>query len=396
MIDFFTPSKPIHLVLTQDLRWALNKGFPWVYSTALEGLPKAPSGSLALIKDRSGTILARAIYDPHSHLAARILSTKQEPYTSRTVEELLKRAARIRDRMDDNNTNCFRFLNGEGDMLPGVVCDIYYNVAVLRFDGAGPFAFWNAEGFAQWIADRFGLTRVYLRHRNDASHNQTLLGDELGSEVEVLENGRKFVVDFKQGQKTGFFLDQRDNRLLISRYANGRSVLNLFGYTGGFSIYAGTSGASVVTTVDIAQGAIACAERNWALNQPMLGTHHGVVEDVFDYIERQLQLSSQWDMVIVDPPSFAKSESQVSAALLKYETLFARALRLVKPQGIFAAASCSSRVTFSALQERIERAVAQARRKARVLAIQGQPRDHPYPLACEDLRYLKFFLLEIE
>lgn len=393
--NFFTPSKPIHLTIKQDRLRGIRSGFPWLYANSFTSLPPAPRGSLALVKDRDGTILAKAIYDPASHLAARILSNEKQPFTATTIQGRLQLSRTLRRCIIPKDTNCYRLINGEGDLLPGVVCDVYNSIAVLKFDGPGPLSFWQPSAFAEWLIQNLNLEGVYLKDRDDPKQSAVLVGNPDLSNIEVVEHGRKFLVNVEQGQKTGFFLDQRENRRLIADLAGGKRVLNLFGYTGGFSVYAGCAGAAHVTTVDISPGAIAAASANWHHNSLPAERHSALAADVFQFLETANSQKQLWDLVIVDPPSFAKNEDQINGALSSYRELLRLAIRVLRKDGLLAAASCTSRVTFDMFYEVIQDAVALAKRQARVLSILGQPPDHPFPLPCEDLRYLKFFLLQI-
>jgi 23S rRNA (cytosine1962-C5)-methyltransferase len=197
------------------------------------------------------------------------------------------------------------------------------------------------------------------------------------------------------GQKTGFFFDQRDNRARIGALAGGRSVLNLFAYTGGFSVYAGAAGARDVTSVDLAKPAMDEAERNWLLNDLPPSRHHTAAADVFRFLEDARAAKRTWELVIVDPPSFAPAERHVPKAIASYQALFAAALQVLAPGGIVAFSSCSSHVPLPTFFELTEAAVSKARRRAVVLGVHGQPADHPFPLACTELQYLKFVLLQV-
>ena len=213
--------------------------------------------------------------------------------------------------------------------------------------------------------------------------------------VRFRENGLHFQADLVQGQKTGFFFDQRDNRGRSRRLAKGRSVLNLFAYTGGFSVYAGANGATEVTSVDLAKPAMEEAERNWLLNGLPPERHHASRPTPSSSWRRPGPRKRSWDLVVVDPPSFAPAERHVAKALASYQALFAAALQVLAPGGIAALSSCSSHVSPQMFFELTEAAVSKARRRATVLGVYGQPADHPFPLACRELQYLKFLLLQV-
>jgi 23S rRNA (cytosine1962-C5)-methyltransferase len=398
-MTFFTPPPtPIHLILNHDLRWALQSGFPWIYAPAITIPPHARTGDFALLKDGKGTILAKGFCDPQSHLAFRVLSVDKPPFNDETVMDRLRRAEELRRAIIPADTTAFRLVNGEGDYLPGLVIDQYGSTAVIKTDGAGPAAFWNAEAIASWLIKHRSIDTVYLRNResNKKEPARLLVGSPTSPEVTILEREHRFIVNVVTGQKTGFFIDQRENREMVGRLSPGRRVLNLFGYTGGFSIYAGRSGAHSVDTVDIAAPAIALAERNWALNDLPPSLHNGHVADVFDFLAHAKESRQQWDLIVVDPPSFVHQSAQVEAALAAYERLFTAAIFVAAPHAIIAFASCSSKITIPAFETTIRRSISHARRRARTLAINTQPPDHPYPLACEDLQYLRFVVVEVE
>src|SRR5438045_5462731 len=230
----------------------------------------------------------------------------------------------------DERTNGFRLLNGEGDGLPGLTCDLYDKHAVLKLDGDTPAAFWNVDAFADWLAERLSIENVFLKFRSDAeTRGRAVRGAIPAEPVRFLENGLHFQADLVQGQKTGFFFDQRDNRARIGALAVGRSVLNLFAYTGGFSIYAGCGGASQVTSVDLAKPAMEEAERNWALNALPGDQHQVSATDAFEFLEKAKSAKRSWDLVVVDPPSFAPAERHVKAALASYQALFTAALHVL-------------------------------------------------------------------
>lgn len=214
--------------------------------------------------------------------------------------------------------------------------------------------------------------------------------------MKFTEHGVKFMADVVEGQKTGFFLDQRENRKLMQAFSSGGRVLNLFGYTGGFSVYAGAAGASHVTTVDVAAPALKDAAANWELNGLKRSAHSTAAADCFEFLDGAASGKESWDVTIVDPPSFAPNQQSVPAAQASYERLFQKAAAVTKSGGILALASCSSHIPFSMFHDICDTAIAKARRSAAVLGVYGQPADHPYPAACPELRYLKFVVHQLD
>lgn len=390
--------KPVHLTMKQDLSRAVRKGHPWVFADSLKELPVAQSGSLAVLKNKGSDIVAKGMYDPKSPIAFRVCAIR-EKLDNTLIQDRMTAAIDHRLCIFNRDiTNGFRLFNGEGDGLPGLVCDVYNDYAVFKLDGAGPTGFYNVPAIAALVQKRLGVRNSYLRLKTQTDENrgQLISGNFPSNPVEFKENGVLFRADLVQGQKTGFFLDQRDNRARISSYCRNARVLNVFGYTGGFSVYAGRGGASSVTTVDIAPKAIEYANANWELNGLPLSKHNGVAADAFKFLEEAALAKEAWNVVIVDPPSFAPAQKHVEAALARYETLITLGSAVTAPGGILAAASCSSHVDFPAFLKVCEQAIAKSRKRAFVLGVYGQPEDHPFPMACEELRYLKFILYKLE
>ena len=389
----------IKVKLTRNLRKSIQQGHPWVYKEAIAPLA-APveRATLAQVSDVKGD-LAWAIYDPHSPLALRILSTGSAPPTTANgfFQRRFKQALELRSGVRSNQTSAFRLFNGEGDLLPGLVCDVYDKTAVVQFDGQGPSEFWNSNDVAIWLLEHAGIETVIEKTRRNQDRTIVHIAgtpiESADSNVVVKENGAVFKVNLEKGQKTGFFLDQRDNRHYVRGISKNKSVLNLFSYTGGFSISAGLGGASRVASVDISKGAIETAIENWMLNDLETSKHQGLAVDVFDYLAKDLDV---WDHIIVDPPSMSHSEERREIAIQKYTDLFAVAAKKVKPLGELSLSSCSSHVSFDDFFKIISEAMSQARRRGQILRVAGQGPDHPFPHACPELRYLKFVHLALD
>jgi 23S rRNA (cytosine1962-C5)-methyltransferase len=383
----------LRIKLTRNLRRNIMRGHPWIYKEALAPHEAVKEAQLAKVSDAKGE-LGWAIYDPNGPLALRMLSTDASPPSPVFFQNRFQRALALRAGIDLRETDSYRLFNGEGDLLPGLVCDVYGAVAVLQFDGEGPGQFWDRELIGRWLLENTQCTSVIEKtRRNNDRTSEHLFGATADAEVLIKENNVVFKVSLEKGQKTGFFLDQRDNREFIRQTSAGKSVLNLFSYTGGFSIYAGLGGATKVASLDVSKGAIAMATENWALNGLPTAAHTGLCVDVFEYLTGN---TDNWDHIIVDPPSMSHSEAQRESAKTKYTELFAAAARRVNRQGLLSLSSCSSHVSFDDFFQIIEEALSLCRRKGQVLRVSGQGPDHPFPHACHELRYLKFVHLALD
>ncbi|MCB0350029.1 MAG: class I SAM-dependent rRNA methyltransferase [Bdellovibrionales bacterium] len=381
--------------LNKNIRKIILQGHPWVYRDALADSKLSKKTELCKVIDPKGDFVAWAIYQPQGALALRILSLDKNPpnegYYFNKMDDAHKRRRQL---VMSDTTNCFRLFNGEGDNLPGVICDIYNYVAVMQFDGESPKEFWHHDLIANWILQNTSCNTVYLKSRGNDDAPPTTWGDPLLSEtVQVLENNVAFDVNIAKGQKTGFFLDQRDNRQYVQTMVRGLSGLNLFSYTGGFSIYAGLGGAKEIISVDISKEALTTAEVNWRLNKVEESAHRTICADIYQYLSAD---NTKWDFVIVDPPSMAHSEAQKEVAIKKYVELFANAVKKVKPSGQLFLSSCTSHIAFDDFFEIINEALSKSRRRGLILRVSGQGPDHPFPHICHEFRYLKFVHLQLD
>jgi 23S rRNA (cytosine1962-C5)-methyltransferase len=374
------------VTLRKDLARSLRQGHPWVYHRALRAPPRLASGELVLVCSRDGRPLAWGFWDANGPIAVRVLGrppvVDPEALLRARLEEAL---ARRRARLDPAETNALRWVHGEADRLPGIHVDLYDDVATVRYDGEGARAFYR--GLPALLHETCGARlRAVLDRQQRAA--------EL--EVEVRENGLRFRVDLARGQKGGLFLDQRENRAEVRRRARHKSVLNLFGYTGGFSIHAAAGGATTTDTVDTAAPALAAARRNFALNGLPLATARMHVRDAFAFLGEAGQRGRSWDIVISDPPSFAPSASALPAARAAYRRLHALAAAVVTPGGLFCAGSCSSHLGREEFLATVAEGVARAGRHWRLEAVRGAAFDHPVLRTFPEGDYLKFALGRVE
>ena len=394
----FTRHPPLKLRLARDLVRSIKRGHPWVFAEALRHLPPAAPGSPAtLLDNKKGREIARGFYDPTSPLALRICTIESnESLDEAWAQRRFELALTLRKSLFDQRTTAFRLFNGEGDGLPGLICDIYGDTAVIQLDGAGPKGFWNVHGIAEWVSERWRVRCVYEKYQTrEQGTGRLLIGPAPTEAVAFLEHNVRFSADVLNSQKTGFFLDHRENRQRLRSWAEGRRVLNVFGYTGGFSVYAGLGGATEVTTVDLAAPALVMAEKHWRLNDLSTARHRTVTADAFEFLTKAVQRNESWDLVILDPPSFASAKAVVPQAIKAYQTLIANGAAVTTPNGLLAAASCSSHINEAAFLNACEVGISQARRRATLLGIYGQPPDHPTPLVFPEFRYLQFVLLRL-
>lgn len=373
--------------LTRDLRKNILRGHPWVYRQAIKA-PTSSKACLCEIIDKKRNSVGWGIYSPQGPLALRVISTRKKPPGQSYFVERMQLAWSQRATLRSDSTTAYRLFNGEGDGLPGMVCDVYGSVAVLQFDGEACFEFWDQDFVGQWLLKQDSISSVFVKPRRSDNREGRWWGETLEDPVvEILENGVRFLVNIVDGQKTGFFLDQRDNRQYVKTLAQGLRVVNLFSYTGGFSMYAGLGGAESVASVDLSKPALQLADQSWALNQLPKEKHQSLAVDVFDWIAKQ---EDQYDMVIVDPPSMTHSEKTKQQAVSSYTDLFAQAAGLVGSQKHLILSSCSSHISFEDFLAITDEALSKSRRSGQILRISGQGSDHPFPHFCRELRYLKF------
>lgn len=397
-MKYFSFEKTQRLKLTRDLTKHIKRGNPWIFSDAVEKI-KAPEGSYVLLVSHKNEVLAHGFYSPNINLAFRMLTLGDKKFNDEQVVKRFRQAIENKKHLLSTENKCFRLLNGEGDELPGMVADFYDGVLVLKLDGAAAEAFWKKEAIAEFFMQQSELPIkcVYFKRKNRDEEKGLILAGECDNltDLEFLEHGVKFRTNIIDAAKTGFFLDQRENRNFIRSVSKDKSLLNLFGYTGGFSIYAGLGGASKVTTVDIAPNAIKASEVNWQINLLSPEKHEALCEDAFEFVALAQKAKKLWDIVITDPPSFAPNQKAVESAREAYTKIFADSLRLVKDGGFFAASSCSGHISFESFLEIVQEALSKSRRRGKVLLIKGQPEDHPFPFALPEMRYLKFVYLQV-
>jgi 23S rRNA (cytosine1962-C5)-methyltransferase len=384
--------RTVRVKLRKPLERSVRSGHPWLFRDALEPFDAAP-GTLVRVSDKSGRFLAVGLADA-GPIAVRVFALRDVPVDEVLISSRLARAWSLRERVIPEHTDAYRLVHGEGDGLPGFTCDRYGQSAVLKLDGEAALS--RATQFVQcltpWL-QKLGVESLILRSgRKQAQESELVWGPAPARELSVREHGMRLCTNLYEGQKTGLFLDHRETRRRVRQLARGSRVLNLYGYTGGFSVAAGLGGASHVTTVDTAKPALALAELSYRANDLPAATHVTHALDALAYLEAAAQRGERFELVIADPPNFAPRKTALDKALAAYEALHAAVLRVLVDGGWYVAASCSSHVDRAAFEETLRRGAGHARRIVQVLERSSAPADHPRLLAFPEGDYLKVLL----
>ena len=416
------------VILKPKKEESLRRFHPWVFSGAIARVlldashkGDAPvEGELVCVRSSANEILGIGHWQVGS-IAVRILAFGVEQLPSDFWCERIRAAYKVREAIGlirpDNNT--FRLIHGEGDFLPGLIVDVYADTAVVQAHSIGMHESRNEIANAL-MSEIPQVQNVYYKSDDTLPFKASIEGDKTGwlitnhhspithSQLPVthsdefwsVENGLEFRIDWLRGQKTGFFVDQRENRALVERYASGKDVLNMFCYTGGFSLYALRGGAKTVDSVDVSQKAIDLVNINVARNFPNDPRHHAYAADAFDFLSEKItnhQSSiTNYDLIILDPPAFAKHRDAVKNALRGYQRINAKAIEKIRPGGILFTFSCSQAVDKEAFRLAVFSAAAQVGRKVRILHQLHQPQDHPINIYHPEGEYLKGLVLYVE
>jgi len=395
-------SRHVQVTVKPGLGRHIRAGHPWVFKKAIEAPPKVPVGSVVDLVD-DGRFAGRGYWDPLSAIAVRVLTTDPREsidadFFARRVKEALESRRQL---IDFSGTNAFRLLHGEGDGLPGVVVDVYDGYGVLKLYSAGltPHRPLIIEALQAALPELKGVIGRDEIGRDDADVDEekgdgkVLWGREAPRPHTILERDAKFLVDVYAGQKTGFFLDQRENRFLLRRISKDLDVLNCFCFSGGFSVNAALGGAKSVFSVDQDADAIALARENFTLNGLPAAKHDFLAADAFELLESFKREGRKFDLIILDPPAFAKSQKAVENAIAGYASLNRQALAILKPGGLLCTASCSARVSSEAFFEAVKEGGYNAGVDLTLVEERYQPPDHPVRLQFREGKYLKFFVL---
>jgi 23S rRNA (cytosine1962-C5)-methyltransferase len=391
----------IQVILKSGKEQSIRRLHPWIFSGAIKEMSRKPAeGDVVEVLDNKNEFLALGHFQVGS-IAVRIFSFEKVRIDDIFWKNKLKAAIHFRQQLGYFNNpelNVFRLVHGEGDDLPGLIVDYYNGTAVLQAHSVGMYLLREklALLLKQLLSDK--LTAVYDKSEGTLPfkagldpHDAYLLGES--QQNEVMEYGNRFSIDWEQGQKTGFFIDQRENRKLLADYSSGKKVCNVFGYTGGFSVYALTAGATLVHSVDASKQAIELTRKNVELNFGSNAPHEGFAMDAFDFFN---QTQEAYDVIVLDPPAFAKHQKALHNALQGYKKINQKALEQIKQGGILFTFSCSQAVSREEFRKSVFAASVNAGRKVRILHQMTQPADHPISIYHPESEYLKGLVLHVE
>ena len=385
---------------------SLLRRHPWVFSGAIERIIEGDKplgeGDVVDVITKQGDFIARGHYQIGS-IAVRVLSFECVAIDQAWWNERIAEAKHLRESLgmvDDATTTCYRLVHGEGDMLPGLVVDIYGAVAVVQCHSVGMYL--SRQSIAEAIREAYGdaIEAIYDKSSQTLPYKAELgaidgylWGSSSHGDREVLENGLRFKVNWEEGQKTGFFIDQRVNRDLVRAYARGRKVLNTFCYTGGFSVAALAGGAREVVSIDLSERAVKLADENVRLNFGDEAAHEAIACNAVEYLK---DIDDGYDMIILDPPAFAKHHKVLGNALQGYKKINVRAMQKIRPGGILFTFSCSQAVSRDLFRTTIFTSAAIAGRKVRIIGQLTQPADHPINIYHPEGEYLKGLVVYVE
>lgn len=380
------------ILLRKESSISILQGHPWIFTHGIQGSPKLGDGDLCEVHTES-KFVGIGYWDTKTDIAVRILTRTVEPIDELFFVRRFTALKAERERFVEN-TNAYRMVFGESDGIPGLIVDRYDQVLVVQFHT------WGIRRMKTEILNAmvkvFSPKCVYEKSSEGTQKKEgfevkeQLIYGEDAEEVEIVENGFKFLVNIPKGQKTGFFLDQRQNRNSVIRFVKGLNMLNAFAYTGGFSVYA-ASVAKKVTTLDISKGAVEAAIKNFEINGFDPKQHEFVAEDAFEYLKKIKP--GQFDCILLDPPSFAHKKLQVPNAIKAYISINTTALKALPKGGILISSSCTAHIDEKTFIDILYQSASHARCGLKVLHSALQPPDHPYNLFFPEGRYLKFFVL---
>ncbi len=370
----------------------------WIFSGAIKEKPILELGEIVDVYSEGGVLLGKAYTNPKGSLFARMLAFGNESIESALERAVIDAISLRKGLFDPTITNCYRLINGEGDRIPGLIVDRYDDHLCLQIGTMGIEKLKNLIvslllKHLEKINCIYEKSDLQTRHQEGLSSIETVLYGCLNSELKCLENGICFAIDMVHGQKTGFFLDQREMRQMVGLLSKGKTVLNCFSYSGGFSLYALKQGAMKVRSIDISKKAIELVEQNIELNGLSLQKHQGITQDVFEFLKSSL---IQEDLVILDPPAFAKKKEHVIQACKGYKEINRQTMSKMKKGGLLLTASCSYHVDENLFQQVIFQAACEAKREIKILSRHRLGMDHPINIFHPEGDYLKSLLLEVQ
>jgi 23S rRNA (cytosine1962-C5)-methyltransferase len=388
------------LIIKDKRERSLIHRHPWLFSGAVHKHPTANDGDIVSVQTSDNQILGYGFYAPHNQIVCRLFEFVNTPVDFNDINywyQKFKSAYDLRVALVIKaDTNCYRLLHAEGDFAPGIIADVYDKVVVLQIMIKG------MELLLPIIKEaliKLGFNHIYIKSKNstgvleDVKAQSYWLTAEYQSPIEVIENGQKFWVDYIEGQKTGFFIDQRTNRQALKEMSKGKKVLNAFSYTGGFSVYALAGGATEVHSLDISEKAVSLSSTNVELNNYQ-DRHYTITKDCFEYLKTLEK--DDFDIIVLDPPAFAKHARAVVNATRGYKQINMKAIQNIKPGGIIFTFSCSQNISSELFQKIVFGAAADARRNVRIIKQLHQPSDHPVNIFHPEGEYLKGLILWVE
>lgn len=388
------------VTIKKGKEYSIERFHPWIFSGAIQQIDgNVQDGGWVEVQRHNGKVLGFGHFQNGS-IAIRMLSFEDQPPSDNFYVKKIGQALRLRNSasLPSEGTNCFRLIHGEGDGLPGLIVDYYDGAAVIQAHSVGMHT--DRKIVCSALQETLpGLQTVYYKSQStlpgkirDARQDEYLFGLGVIPHI-ITENGNKFYVDWEEGQKTGFFLDQRDNRKLVSNFSKGKKVLNTFCYTGGFSVYAMNAMAEIVHSVDSSEKAITLTRKNIVLNGFDESIHECFAVDTFDFLKDK---QDKYDVIILDPPAFAKHRDARHQAVKGYQRLNTEAMRLIRPGGIIFTFSCSQVVDRQLFYDTVVSAAIHAGRQIKVLHHLSQPADHPVSIFHPEGEYLKGLVLYVD
>lgn len=385
------------LILKSGRERSLVNRHPWVYSGAVKIMPASENGEIVRVTTNNNDMLGYGFFSPNSQITCRVFEFTD---TETTIDEhywinKIKSAFALRQQLVLPNTNLYRLVHAEGDFFPGIIIDVYDKTAVVQVLIKG------AELIISHVfsaLEHIGIKHIYIKTKQNTQRIEEVSlpsgwhGESATLPIKATENGIVFLVDVEKGQKTGFFIDQRENRKTLGDFCKNKKVLNTFSYSGGFSLYALAHGATLVHSVDSSQDAIALCNQNVEANFAQ-APHASFVQDVFEFLQ---QSTEDYDIMVLDPPAFAKSAKAVVNATRGYKNLNLQAFKKIKPGGLVFTFSCSQHIDKDLFRKVVFGAAADAKRQVRILKQLTQPDDHPINIFHPEGEYLKGLLLHVE